>query len=271
LRDVESLPPMPQIMHKARAVLDNPDSNLRELADLIEIDQALAMKVLRLSNSAYYSRLQKVSSIQEAAVVLGITVLGELITVACTAKILGQSLEGYKIPATAMWRHSLSVAVGAKLIAKRKHPALANEAFSAGLVHDAGKLILDKYILERKEAFSAFLEDGDETFLAAEKAILGFDHAEIAARVCEKWHFPKAISAAIKYHHRPSRFWGGEPAFLVNAADQIAVWSGMDTDGIALDGENKSFDVLGIAFDEIEPIMDEVIRSVNGIIEHLGN
>jgi HD-like signal output (HDOD) protein len=269
LQDIESLPPMPRIVEKARQILEDPRSNLKDLATLIETDQALAIKVLRLSNSAYYSRINAASSIQEAAVVLGMKVLGELLTVACTSKLLGRSLKGYNLPAETMWCHSLSVAVGARLLAKRKHPDLANEAFSAGLVHDAGKLILDKYILDRQDAFASFLADGNETFLNAEKEILGFDHAEIAARVCQKWSFPKPIYAAIEYHHKPSRFRGSLLAFIVHAADQIAIWSGMDTDGISVETDHTSFDVLGIGFDEIEPMMNEIIQTVGDIIKQL--
>ena len=269
LHDVESLPSMPRIMEKARKILADPDSSLKDLANLIETDQALAMKVLRLSNSAYYSRLKAATSIQDAAVVLGLKVLGELLTVACTAKLLGHALKGYGLPSDALWRHSLSVAVGARIVASRKHPDLANEAFSAGLVHDAGKIILDKYIMERQEAFADFLKDGNETFLDAEKKILGFDHAEIAARVCQKWNFPKHICAAIEYHHRPSRFRGNQLAFIVHAADRIAIWSGMNTDGLSIETDNTAFDVLGIGFEEVEPIINEILQTVAGIIEQL--
>lgn len=209
---VDNLAPMPQIMHKAREILNDADSSLKDLADLIETDQALAVKVLRLSNSAYYSRLEKVASVQEAAVVLGLKTLGEMLTVACTHKALGRSLKGYDLAADALWRHSLSVAIGSRIIANRKTPHLANEAFSAGLIHDAGKLILDEYVLERKEAFDKFLAESDTTFLVAEKKILGFDHAEIAAKVCEKWNFPKTISIPVRYHHNPARFRTNELA-----------------------------------------------------------
>ena len=269
LEGVDNLPPMPPIVQKARVIIDNPNSNLKELADLIEKDQSLALKVLRLANSAYYSRLQKASSIQDAAVVLGLKVVGELLTVACTAKLLGRALKGYDLAAEAVWRHSLSVAIGARTLAYRKRPSLTNEAFSAGLIHDAGKLILDKYVLERKEAFLTFLKERDETFFAAEKEILGFDHAEIAARVCEKWNFPKTISSAIRHHHRPSRLRGSDLAFIVRAADQIAIWSGMNTDGISIEFENKTFDVLGLGLHEIEPMMEEVIAAVDEIVANL--
>lgn len=266
---VDNLPPMPRIIHKARQMVDDPNSNLKDLADLIENDQALAFKVLRLSNSAYYSRLEKVASVQEAAVVLGLKTLEELLTVACTHKVLGRSLKGYGLSSDVLWRHSLSVAIGSRIIASRKKPLLANQAFSAGLIHDAGKLILDKYVLEREEAFSRFLADKEESFLNAEKTILGFDHAEIAAKVCERWNFPKTISVPVRYHHNPSRFRSNELAYIVHAADQIAMWSGMDSDEIMIEPGDTVFDRLGIAVDEIGMIMDQVVASVKEIAEQV--
>lgn len=267
LASVEHLPPMPHVMHRAQQMLQNPDLRLKDLADVIETDQALAIKVLKLSNSAYYSRLERVSSIQEAAVVVGFRVLGELLTVACASKLLGRSLAGYNLAADALWRHSLSVAIGSRIVANRKFPALAHEAFSAGLIHDAGKLILDEYVLERQDEFSRFLKDGNETFLRAEKDILGFDHAEIAGRVCEKWNFPKSVSVPVRYHHDPSRFRSNELAYIVHVADQIAMWSGMDTDGITIDIGDKAFETVGVAVEEIGMIIDEMVSAVHQIVE----
>jgi HD-like signal output (HDOD) protein len=268
---VDNLAPMPQIMHKAREILDDPDSSLKDLADLMETDQALAVKVLRLSNSAYYCRLEKVASVQEAAVVLGMKTLGEMLTVACTQKALGRSLKGYGLAADALWRHSLSVAVGSRIIANRKIPRLSNEAFSAGLIHDTGKLILDEYVLEKKDAFDKFLAESDATFLDAEKKILGFDHAEIASRVCDKWNFPKTISTPVRYHHKPARFRTNELAYIVHVSDQIAAWSGMDTDGVAVEIGDKAFEALGMQVEDIGPIMDEVVASVKEIAKKMGS
>lgn len=270
---VNNLPPMPQVMHKVRDIIQNPISGLKDIGDLIESDQALAMKSLRLANSAYYSRMGKVSSVQEAAVVLGLRILSELITVAFMSKALGSSLKGYDLPAESLWRHSLAVAVGSRIIANKKYPALANEAFSAGLIHDVGKLILDRYILERKEEFLKFLADGEQAFLIAEKEILGFDHAEIGSEICKRWNFPKSISVAIKYHHHPSRLWGNKLAYIVHVADEIAILSGIDIEGVTLEIDDKSIQMLGIQSNEIEVIIDEVVKSVNqitGVIEEEG-
>ena len=262
---VNNLPPMPQVMHKARDIIQNPSSSLKDLGDLIESDQALAMKVLRLANSAYYSRMGKVSSVQEAAVVLGLRILSELITVAFMSKVLGSSLKGYGLPAESLWRHSLGVAVGSRIIADKKYARLANEAFSAGLIHDVGKLILDRYIYERKKEFLKFFADGGQAFLIAEKEILGFDHAEIASEVCKRWNFPRSISVAVKYHHHPSRLRGNKLAYIVHVADEIAVLSGLDVEGMTHEIDDKSIQVIGIQSNEIELIVDEVVKSVNQI------
>ncbi len=269
LQAVDKLPPMPRVIHKARKIMENPISSLKDLANLIETDQALAIKVLRIANSAYYHQIKKVASIQDAAVVLGIKSLGELITIAGASSLLSSSLEGYDLSAKSLWRHSIGVAFGSKVIAKKRYPALANDAFFAGLIHDAGKLILDEYIFERKEVFREFMSDGQQTFLSAEKEILGFEHAEIAAKVCEKWNFPKSISVAIRYHHYPSRLRGNRLAYIVHLSDQITTWTGMDVDGITLEISDNSMEVLGIDVNEIELIMDEISEYVNKIVDEI--
>jgi len=179
LGSVGQLPPMPQTVLKARQIMSNPGSDFKELGDLLETDQAIAAKVLKLANSSYYGLSGKISSIKHASVVLGHKALGELITMGGTASILGKNLEGYGLDAGELWRHSLGVAFGSRIIANRKNPALANDAFTSRLLHDAGKLILNPYLMERKELFDQLIAGGQESFLAAEKTLLEFDHAEI--------------------------------------------------------------------------------------------
>ncbi len=269
LLTVNNLPPMPQVMHKARELVRSSTAGLKDVAGLIETDQALAIKVLRLANSAYYSRTGRVSSVREAAVVLGLKVLGELITVASTLKLLGSSLKGYGLPTRSLWKHSLAAAVGSRMIANMKSPVLADEAFFAGLIHDLGKLILDPYVLERKEEFSECIADGEQTFLGAEKKLFGFDHAEIAAQICEKWNFPKSTSITIQYHHDPSRSLGHKLAYIVHAADQIAKWSNMDTEGIIHKLPGDSIQILGIEKNDIEVIISKVAKCVDDITEEI--
>lgn len=184
LRSIANLPAMPHVVGKAKEIISQPDSKLKDLVKVIEVEQAISARVLKIANSTYYGLSGRVSSVQHASVLLGYKTLGELITVAGISNLIGRTLEGYGLASGDMWRHSMAVAVGSRLIAGKRKPELANDAFFAGLMHDAGKLVLDRYVHERKEDFEMFMQDGQETFLNAEQAILGFDHSEIASEFC---------------------------------------------------------------------------------------
>lgn len=266
LNAVDNLPPMPQVMHKAREIIEDSNSSFKDLEKLIVMDQSFAVKILKIANSSYYGRIKKVSSIQDAAVVIGMKNLSELVTLACASSLLNKSLRGYDLPAQSLWRHSIGVAIGSKIIAGKKYPSLVNDAFTAGLIHDAGKLILDEHVYERKDQFQDFMSDNQQTFLDAEKEILGFEHAEIAAKVCEKWNFPKSINVAIRYHHQPSSLWGNKLAYIVHVADQITAWIGMDIDGISVEISDKSLEVVGIQVHEIAHIVDEISEYVDQMV-----
>ncbi|MCP4717121.1 MAG: HDOD domain-containing protein [Deltaproteobacteria bacterium] len=234
LRTIDDLAPMPQVAQKARELTANEDASFQDLAKIIETDQAIATRVLKLSNSSFYGQMGKVTSIQHAAVVLGLKTLNELLTLACAASLLGSELQGYEQGSGDMWQHSLAVAHTARKLAEQKDPGSVEDAFSAGLIHDCGKLILDKYILERKAAFQESMQAGDKSFLASEREILGFDHAQIASDVCQKWQIPKQLVRAVEYHHRPSGLTANYTlAYIVHAADAIALMSGI---GAGMDG-----------------------------------
>jgi len=267
LRTVSDLPPMPQTVHKAREIMANPSSSFKELAKVLETDPAVATKVLRMANSSYYGLSGEVSSIQHASVILGHKTIGDLMTIAGTSSLLSNILKGYGLDAGDLWQHSMGVAFGSKIIANKKRPGLADDAFAAGIIHDAGKLILDKYILERKEAFEEFMADGQQSFLSAEKQILGFDHAEIAYAVCKSWHVPEALTIAIRYHHDPCQSEGSELAYIVHVADSIAIMTGMGTgiDGMSYQMDDNAMEFMNLQEAELTDIMTELVESVEKI------
>ncbi len=269
LRSVKDLPPMPQTVIKAREIMADPHSDFKSLAKLFETDQAIATKVLKLANSPYYGMGGRVSSIQHASVVLGQKTLGELITMSGAAGLLSKSLEGYGLDAGALWKHSLAVAFGAKMIAEMKQPGLANDAFTSGLIHDAGKLILDKYIAERWQLIENFMSNEGATFLDAEKSILELDHPEAAFEVCAVWNIPKSLTTAIKYHHNPARFHENLLAYIIHVADVIAMMTGL---GLGIDStfyimEERAMEYIGLDDRDINRVMTEVIESVKKISE----
>lgn len=269
LRSARDLPPMPQTVIKAREIMADPGSDFKSLADLFETDQAIAAKVLKLANSPYYGMGGKVSSIQHASVVLGHKTLGELITMGGTSSLLGKNLDGYGLDAGALWKHSLAVAFGAKMIAEMKEPSLTNDAFTSGLIHDSGKLILDKYVAERWQLIEDFMGNEGATFLDAEKSILELDHSEAAFEVCGVWNIPKSLTTAIRYHHHPTRSNDNMLAYIIHVADSIAMMTGL---GLGIDStfyvmDERAMEFVGLNEDEVNKIMTGIIESVKKISE----
>jgi HD-like signal output (HDOD) protein len=265
LKTMHDLPPMPQVAQKAREVISNPASSFKDLAKVIETDQAIVTRILKIANSPFYGFSGKVSSVQHASVVLGAKTLMEVLTLACSSEILGQTLSGYDLDAGELWKHSLAVASASQIIARRVNRSLEQDAFSAGLIHDVGKIILDPFILERKAAFKAFVDEGRETFLNAEKHILGFDHAELASEACRLWHIPSPITFAIRHHHDPAPSDGDQLSFIVHMADAIAIMSGIGAgiDGLLYAIHPEAPKVLRLKGEDVSEIMGAIADFVD--------
>ena len=281
LRKLNDLPPMPQVVFRAREIISNPDSEMQELAELLESDQAIATKVLKLANSSYYGLKGKVSSIRHASSLLGYNVIGQLISMAGTSSLMGKTLAGYELDSEGTWHHSLLVASASRIIALRKKPGLENDAFSAGLIHDVGKLVLDRYVAERKEDFDRLTAGGRNSMLAAERRILGLDHAEIGFEVCKYWNIPQAISKAIKYHHYPSKSSSDELSYIVFIANSIAnmLKSMGESEGTMaqMDGieafmymiEDDAIEFLGLRETDVPVILNAAREEVGKISEEM--
>jgi len=230
LSAVEDLPPMPQIVLKAQQVMAKPNAGFKEIGAIIETDQAIAARVLRMANSSFYGLSGMVTSVHQASVILGLKVLGELTLLLGTSKLLDRELKGYGVDAGTLWKHSLAVAFGSKLIANKRIPRFENDAFSAGLIHDAGKLVLDPYIFQKKPEFDVLMQDGKKNFLDAEKELLGFDHAELTAELCRFWKIPENQTLAIRCHHEPALMQEERKlADILHVANVIAIRSGYGT------------------------------------------
>ncbi len=267
LNSVAELPPMPQVVFKTKELIADPASDAKKIAEVIETDQAIATKVLKVANSSYFGMSGKISSISHASVVLGHKILGEIVTLAGAEGILDGKLKGYGYDSSDLWRHSLAVALGSKIIAGFKNPTLVEEAQMAGLIHDVGKIILDRHVLDKKKEIEAYMENEEKTFLDAESHYFGFNHADIASEVCKKWNFPESINFSIKYHHHPVNSDGNELAYILHLADYISLMSGIgyDTDDFLYELEEGTLDFLGMQKTDVSEIVLNVTESVNKI------
>jgi HD-like signal output (HDOD) protein len=271
INKVKDLPPMPKVMFKAREVMSDPKSGFKEIAKVIETDQAIAARILKVANSAYYGLSGMVNSIHQASVVLGYQTLEQVITMVSSSSLLGKQLKGYGLQAGALWRHSLAVALGSKLIAKKRAPSLEGDSFSVGLIHDAGKLALDSHIIQKKAQIQEFLTANPTSFLEAERQVLGFDHTEIAYDLCHKWKLPESHAAAMRFHHTPNLASDSQLAYIVHLANYLSIQAGYGT-GTAFDNEplnDGAIATLNLKDEDLEEISSEIVSDVEKISESL--
>lgn len=227
LKKIKNLPQLPEVAIRILNLIADPNLNVKKIAEFIETDRRIVSKVLKIASSAYYGMGGKITSIQHAAIVLGYKILGEIVLTAGAKDILDRKLQGYTYDSLDLWNHSLAVAYGSKFIVNKENPSLINAAYTAGLIHDVGKIILDELVLEKKGEIKSFMEKEGKTFLDAENHFFHFNHAEIAFELCRRWNFPEFISTAIKDHHQPSYSNGNKLSYVLYTADHIARMIGM--------------------------------------------
>lgn len=218
----KKLYPMPHVMLKARSIISDPEADFSKISSILKTDQALASRILKVTNSAFFGLSRKVSTIENAAVLLGTKKLIQIINMLSHSKMLKGEMKGYGMDSGSAWRHSLSVAVGSDIIAKKIAPDYSGEAFLSGLLHDAGKVLLDGYLLERNRPFQAFLSRPDTSIVDAEYLVLGLDHAMIGGELCRQWNMPDFVADAITFHHVPRVSLANLLAYVIYSADAIA-------------------------------------------------
>ena len=271
LQSVKDLPPMPKVLFKAREVMEDPKSSFKDVAQIIETDQAIAARVLKVANSAYYGLSGMVNSIHQATVVLGQQTLEQVITMVSSSSLLGKRLKGYNLNAGVLWRHSLAVAIGSRMIASKRAPSLENDAFAVGLIHDAGKLALNHYLNQKKTEVDQFIKTTSTSYLLAERQILGFDHTEIAQDLCIKWKLPDHHADAMRYHHDPDSAGDNQLAHLIYLANQLAKEAGYgcekDIDDAPL--AESSLKALHLKQSDVAELISELTDAVETITQSL--
>ncbi|MBU1692154.1 MAG: HDOD domain-containing protein [Gammaproteobacteria bacterium] len=218
LDNLHQLPAIPAVVQELIQNFDNPALDSQHLAQKISQDQALVAKVLRVANSAFYGLPRQVGSTQEAVVVLGFGTVRSLVLSAGFIDAFSASTAAACVDREHYWQRSLVVATYARAVAKclRQDP---ETAFSAGLLHNIGIMVLDLCAHERFAVVwqNAQNSDGDK-LIQAERATFGFDHAELGAEVAHRWKFPAAIEDAIRYHYQP----GHQPFQILTGVVQVA-------------------------------------------------
>jgi HD-like signal output (HDOD) protein len=202
---IATLPTLPTVITRISKLLQNPQTSAEEIGKVITTDQALATKVLKLVNSAFYGFPGKISTITHAIVILGFSTVANIVLTASILDVFrGQNKKSGDFDMEKFWLHSIACGAAAQAIAKCIGSPQKEESFIAGLIHDVGKIILCQY---QPAAFDQILQDAQQKqilFYESEKAQFDYTHQEIGGLLAERWNLPANLSAAIKFHHMPS-------------------------------------------------------------------
>lgn len=200
IESIGDLPTLPTVAARINAEMNNDALTAKSLGKIIADDTALASKIMRLSNSAFYGQAKQINNIDKAVMVLGFDTIRSLAMSVSIFSIFEKHIETC-IDVEGLWRHSLGCAVAAKVLAGKSNKSLGDEAFLYGIIHDIGKIV---FISKKFKEFELVLQISKEKDIPgsdAEIEIIGFSHQAIGAMLLDHWNFPQEIIAGVKMHH----------------------------------------------------------------------
>jgi len=238
--NIQNLPTPPIVFHQIQKVINDPDCSAAKIAAILAEDPAMSVKVLKLTNSAFYGLSREVNSVKQAVVIVGIEAIKNLVL---SASVLDM-FKGKDIDQEAQekfWRHSLATGYCCRILSRKlKSRGIIDQetAFSAGLLHDLGKIVFSCFL---KDEFKLLNEarDLDRTSqdFELENKTLGFNHSQIGGFLAVLWKLPQILGEAITYHHNPQELIDENPlVYLVHISNYIAKKTFYDRDDQAFIG-----------------------------------
>jgi HD-like signal output (HDOD) protein len=245
--------------------VENPRSTARDLFDLIRCDPALTAKILMVVDSAFYGLPGQIASIDRAIVMLGLSAVENTTVAASMTQFFkgGPRREGCS--GTDLWRHSLAVAVAARLHSAAQGRAVVEESFLTGLLHDIGLLIERQAYPDKFARVVSTQRALPDDFCSLEGSIIGADHAAFGMALAQKWRFPTTLRMAIGYHDRPMDLAPAnqELAVLIQVADVLACSAGL---GFSLTAANETLDdamlaVLNLKAEQVDEVSARLVEA----------
>ncbi len=227
-----ALPTFPKVVQKALAMLDDPNTTMEQLAEILKYDPSLTANILKLTNSALFGLQQQVTSLDTALALLGQQQIREVLIASATMPLLARGTEGYFMHASDMWAHGMGCAIISQHIAEQCGYSEPSVLFTAALLHDIGKTVMHLYVGPRLPEIVARATSEDMAFTEVEWQVLGGDHAVIGADILRKWDFPPDIVRAVRNHHDPDLYIQDDLSALLALSNiftvQLGIGAGVD-------------------------------------------
>ncbi len=268
--EARKLPCAPWLLPKLLLLLDDPDAAAGDVEALIRLDSGLAAATLRLANSAYFANAAPCDAFSDAIVRLGFAEVYRLVATKMASRWLGNPVDGYGWQPGDLYRHSLTVAVAADLLARETKQVPPELAYTAGLLHDVGKLALAFIAGNSFDEVRALQAREQCPWREAEHRYFGYDHCDVAGELLEAWNFPENLIQVVRFYSRP-RLAGPDHQLLVghiHAAKHLALCLGT---GVGEEGFHTEIDVeflarQGVTPESLEALLPEVLVASNRLL-----
>lgn len=271
----DELPTLPTVASEIITLTAREDTTLSDIADLVSKDIALSAKILKVSNSSFYSFAQQISSINQAVSILGINAVRSLVLSFSFLSMKGGKQKS-QFDFEKFWKNALASAVASKLILERVKGADTEEIFVCGLLQNLGELILARTFPKEYEKVLSNITEGQYDALTAEEEQFGTTHNVIGYEVAKSWGFPEVLLLPILHHHDPLEYKGGD--LKIEATCKAAYLSDLLIAILYSDKPEEFHNrfrkeakkLLGLTNEDLEHILSEVHIQVDQAGEYFG-
>lgn len=253
--------PIPQIALKLLRILRKGDYNMTELATEIRHDQVIGARVLRYCNSPIIGLRQKIDSIDRAIILLGENRMLEVVVSASVNPFFDQQEGGYSMMRGGLYQHAVGVANIARILAQYTGRSNPESAYTAGLLHDIGKVILDQYITKSLPLFYQSVSSRDQEFVTLEQEFIGIDHQQVGRQLGIKWNLPDNLTETIAVHHSPEdAVVDRDLAHIVYVADLLSYrfQAGLEYERITANGLVPRLEHLGLDLSQLPELINRI-------------
>jgi len=262
---IQQLKPIPQVALKILRLVDQNRFDIEPIAIEIRKDQVITARMLQLANSAMFGAKRTITSLDHAVVFLGQDLMVRIILSAAVQGYYEQSTMGYALCKGGMYHHAIGCAQIAEALARKTQCEDPGKAYTAGLLHDIGKVVLDQYVTAAYPLFYREIMDEKENIISIEKRLLGMSHTEVGTLLSRQWSFPAALIAAIQYHHQPNQCPEYEAlCAIVYLADLLMsrFHAGLEIERLETQVLTKQLTILGLTRDGFIDLVDIIPPSI---------
>lgn len=271
LASAEKLPPFPDVAWKVLSLIRK-TAPVNEIENVIRYDPVITARVISLSQSPLYGRRHKIGSLSDAIFILGNQKLIQVIMASCAARYFYGGKAGVNPAERQLWEHSVATAVMGEMLAQGFKMKRVLTVYTASLLHDIGKTILNQYSRIFMQYQDGMLQGA--AFVSAERSTLGIDHQELGEKIARRWRFPDEITSAIGCHHSPEQAKSDKDiALVVYAANRIV--NAMDEELSRLNPlvpeDDPTFVHLGLSQSIVTNLQARLTESLEGIQQFLSS